>query len=364
MLKYPPSLITIMAMKGLILAGGLGRRIRPLTHAGPKQLIPVANKPVMHYAIEDLVASGIRDIGIIVGYTPERISAIKESCGSGEKWNARITYIEQDAPLGLAHAVWTARNYLGSDNFVMYLGDNLIGSGIKKFVEEFVSSGADASLLLAKSRSPERFGVAELAGGRVISVEEKPATPRSDTVLAGVYIFSPAIMKYIKNLKPSARGELEITHAIQRMIQDGRKIIHHVIQDWWDDAGTAEDILHANRMILSKMEGKIEGSVVANAIAGAVRLGKGSVVKGSTIAGPAIIGENVLIEDARIGPYTSIGNDVKIAGGSIESSIIMDGCTLRLPKKKLVNSLIGKSCVIKESDAMSFVIGEDSRVEI
>ncbi|MBI4019222.1 MAG: glucose-1-phosphate thymidylyltransferase [Candidatus Aenigmarchaeota archaeon] len=353
-------------MKGIILAGGLGKRLRPLTHAGPKQLIPIANKPVIHYAIEDLVASGVIEIGIIVGYSAERINAIKDACGDGSKWNAKITYIEQDAPRGLAHAVWTARDFLGQDSFVMYLGDNIISGGIGKFVKEFFASDADASLLLAKSRTPERFGVAEIKDNNIVSVEEKPVKPKSDTVIVGVYIFRPSIMRQIDVLSPSARNELEITHAIQGLLSSGRKVLHHTISGWWDDAGTGEDVLHANEMILSALKPYNAGTVEEGAsIHGAVEIGKGTVVrKGAKIIGPVKIGDNCTIANASIGPYTSIGDLSEIISGTVESSILMSGCFIDIGAKKISGSLLGKNSKIRNGDTMRLMIGEDSDISV
>lgn len=354
-------------MKGLILAGGLGKRLRPLTHAGPKQLIPIANRPVLHYVIEDLVASGISDIGIIVGYSTERINAIKDACGDGSKWGAKITYIEQDAPRGLAHAVWTARDFLGHDSFVMYLGDNIISGGIGKFVKEFEASHADASLLLAKSRTPERFGVAEIKENRIINVEEKPARPKSDTVIVGVYIFRPVIMKYINGLKPSARNELEITHAIQELLAGGGKVFHHIISGWWDDTGTGEDVLHANEMILSTIKSHNAGTIEQGAVVqGAVEIGKGTVIRnGAKIIGPVKIGDNCTIINACIGPYTSVGDSSEIISGTVESSIVMSSCVIDIGTKKISGSLLGKNSKIRNGkNIMKLMIGEDSEISV
>jgi glucose-1-phosphate thymidylyltransferase len=353
-------------MKGLILAGGLGKRLRPLTHSGPKQLIPIANKPVMHYAIEELVNAGVKEIGIVVGYTEERINAIHEACGSGEQWGINITYIEQDGPKGLAHAVWTSKDFLGNDSFVMFLGDNIIGSGIKQFVDEFGESEAEASLLLARANNPERFGVAEIHENKIISVEEKPDNPKSDTVMAGVYIFKSSIMAEIEKLEPSARGELEITHAIQNLLSNGKEVIHHTIDDWWDDAGTGEDVIHANEMILSKLEERIDGTVEDGAeINGVLELGHGSVVNpGAKITGPVKIGKNSIIS-GQIKPYTSIGDNVKILSGHIGNSIIMNNAVIDIGDKKIENSLIGKNSKITRADnGMKFMMGEDSSVEV
>jgi len=354
-------------MKGIILAGGMGKRLRPLTHSGPKQLIPIANKPVLHYAIENLAEAGITEIGIIVGYTPERINAIKDACGDGTRWGARISYIEQDAPRGLAHAVWTAKDFLGDSNFVVYLGDNMIGGGIKKFVEDFRRSGADASLLLSESKTPEKFGVAEIAAGKIISVEEKPAHPRSNMVITGVYIFRQTLMDHIKGLKPSTRNELEITHAIQSLLASGGKIQYHVINDWWDDTGSYDDVLHANEMMLSSLKSLIEGTIDHKTkITGAVELGRNSVVRESIINGPVKIGMNCIIERSELGPNTSIGDNTVIRNGTIAGSIIIGDAVIEAAGKKIAGSLIGKRVSIAAHNGQfaRLVLGEDSEVTI
>jgi glucose-1-phosphate thymidylyltransferase len=359
-------------VRGLILAGGLGKRLRPLTHTGPKQLIPIANKPVLHYCIEDLVNAGIKDIGVIVGYTEDRINTIKESVGDGSKWGAKITYLEQDAPRGLAHAVWIAKDFLKNDDFVVYLGDNILKGGIKHFVEEFKKSDAEASILLCKVDKPEKFGIATLDNkGNIIEVEEKPQKPKTNYAIVGVYLFKSIIFEHIKNLKPSTRNELELTHVIQALIESKHKIISHFVNGWWDDAGTTDDILHANYIMLNDIQSsEIKGKVEEKAkIIGNIKLGEGSIVRsGSLIKGPVIIGKNCDIgENVYIGPYTSIGDNTKIINGEIESSIIIGDSVIDC-KGKIVDSLVGKQSNIISSNKLpkgyKIITGENSEISL
>ncbi len=358
-------------MKGLILAGGLGTRLRPLTHTGPKQLIPIANKPVLFYVIEDLVEAGITDIGIIVGYTEERINIVKNTVGDGSRWGARITYIEQDAPRGIAHAVSCAREFMGDEPFVVYLGDNILKSGIVDLVDEFKKSGAEASILLSHVPDPQKYGVALLDDkGVVIDVEEKPKVPKSDLALIGVYMFNPHIFKVIETLEPSWRGEYEITDAIRNIILSKKfKVISHIVNDWWDDTGTAEAILHANHLILRDLNPKMEGTIEDGArVLGNIELGQGSIIKnGTVVRGPAIIGKNCKIGPGYIGPYTSIGDNTTIIGGEVESSIIIGDTTIEFDKK-IVDSLIGRYTNIVSRNSLPkgyrFIIGENSEIQL
>jgi len=360
-------------MKGLILAGGLGKRLRPLTHTGPKQLIPVANKPVLFYCIEDLVNAGIKDIAIVVsGHDPLRAEAIKQAVGDGKRWNVNINYISQDQPRGLAHAVAIAKDFISDDNFVMYLGDNMLKGGINKFVEEFKNSGADASILLTKHKNPEKFGVAVLNDKNdIIELEEKPASPKSNLVIVGVYLFNSKIFDAISKIVPSARGELEITHAIQKLIENKDRVISHIIDGWWDDTGNAEDILHANHLILTELEHEIKGVIEDGArIIGDIRLGEGSTIRsGAVVRGPAVIGKNVIIgPNTYVGPYTSIGDNCNIEGCEVESSIIIEGVIIKV-NKRIVDSLIGKdSKLLSSSNRLpsghKLIIGENSEIEM
>ncbi|MBU4501416.1 MAG: glucose-1-phosphate thymidylyltransferase [Nanoarchaeota archaeon] len=336
-------------MKGLILAGGLATRLRPLSYTGPKQLICLANKPVLHYIVEDLKNSGINDIGIIVGYTEERINDVKNSLGDGEKWDVKITYIEQDAPRGLAHAVSIAEDFINGEDFVVYLGDNIIKSGIKKLVEEFKNQDNDVNLLLAENDTPEKFGVAYVKEDEIIDIEEKPQNPKSNLVITGVYIFKSSIFKYLNKVELGKGGELQLTDAIRMMVHSPEhKVCYHLIEDWWDDTGTAESVLRANHLLLEDLKRKVEGKVDPTAkLLGNIQVGKGSTIKENcVIRGPVIIGNNCQIgPDTYIGPYTSVGDETVIKKGDIESSVILKGTYIDLDKK-IVDSLIGEKVKI------------------
>ena len=353
-------------MKGLILSGGKGTRLRPITHTSAKQLVPVANKPVLYYAIEAIVAAGISDIGIITGDTGAEVRA---AVGDGARYGARITYIPQEAPLGLAHAVLTARDWLGDDPFVMYLGDNLIRDGIVPLVDEFRSAAPDAMILLARVPEPERFGVAELEGDRVVRLVEKPPQPRSDLALVGVYLFSPLVHDAIDRIRPSARGELEITDAIQRMIDDGRRVIPHVIAGWWKDTGRLEDMLEANRMFLDALEPRCDGEIGEQVrLEGKVVLEAGAVLRHCTVRGPAIIGERTVVENAYIGPFTSVYYGCTVRNAEIEHSIVLENSRIEDVDGKIESSLLGKDCVVTRSPhrprGFKLMLGDHSRVEL
>lgn len=360
------------SMKGLVLAGGIGTGLRPLTHTGPKQLIPVANKPVLFYGIEDMMKAGIKEIGIIVGYTEERINILKNAIGDGLRWGAKITYIRQDAPRGLAHAVYCAKDFMGDDPFVVYLGDNILKGGITKYVEDFENSDYDAAILLSEVEEPWKYGVATLnEKGEVIDLEEKPEKPKSNFVLVGVYFFKPTIFNAIEKIKPSKRGELELTSAIKELIiSKDRKVKSYFTTDWWDDTGTAEAVLRANQVILSdlkssEMKGEVEDGV---RILGNVKIDEGSLIKrGSIIRGPVVIGKNCMIARAYIGPYTSIGNNTTIIGGEIESSIVVGDTRIECDKR-ILDSLVGRHSIITSSGAplrgYRLIIGESSKIQI
>jgi glucose-1-phosphate thymidylyltransferase len=353
-------------MKGLILSGGKGTRLRPITFTQAKQLIPVANKPVLFYGIEALVEAGIREIGIVVGDTKNEIM---ECVKDGSKWGAKITYIEQEAPLGLAHAVKISESFLGKEPFVMYLGDNILRDGIKPFVQKFLSKKPNSLILLSKIDHPERFGVAELEGGKVIRLIEKPKKPPSDLALVGVYIFDYHIFEAVNSIKPSWRNELEITDAIQFLIDKGYKVMAEVVNGWWKDTGKLEDILGANRLILEKIENKIEGELDNESkITGKVIIQKGSIIKRSSIRGPVIIGSGCEIIDSYIGPFTSIHENVKIVRSEIEHSIILEGCTIKDIGSKIDESLIGRFAKIykckKKPVAYRLMIGERSEIGV
>jgi len=353
-------------MKGLILSGGKGTRLRPLTYTSAKQLVPVANKPVLFYGIESLIAAGIRNIGIVVGDTEAEIRA---AVGDGSKWGATITYIPQDAPRGLAHAVLISEPFIGRDPFVMYLGDNLLNKGITGFVEEFVREAPAAQILLTRVPDPQMFGVAELIDGRVVRLVEKPQEPKSDLALVGVYMFSPAVFESVKRIKPSFRNELEITDAIQDLIDRGLEVRPHLVDGWWKDTGKLEDMLEANRLILDTVCRSIEGSVDAESrIEGKVVIEAGAVVERSVIRGPVVIGAGARIVHAYVGPFTSIGPRAEIRDSEIEHSIVLEGSVISDLANRVEDSLIGRNCKIVrmpvKPSAYRFMLGDNSEVGI
>jgi glucose-1-phosphate thymidylyltransferase len=353
-------------MKGLILSGGKGTRLRPLTYTSAKQLVPVANKPVLFYGIEALVEAGIRDIGIVVGDTQAEIRA---AVGDGTRWNARITYIEQDAPRGLAHAVQISESFIGRQPFVMYLGDNLLNKGIVPFVEQFVREEPAAQILLTPVPDPQMFGVAELKDGKVLRLIEKPKEPVSDLALVGVYMFGPEIFTSVKRITPSFRNELEITDAIQDLIDRGLTVTPHLVEGWWKDTGKLEDMLEANRLILDTLARRIEGSVDEfSRVEGKVVIERGAVIERSVIRGPAIIGARARIAQAYIGPFTAIMNDVELRNSEIEHSIVLEGSQIHDLETRVADSLIGKNVKINRQplkpSAYRFMLGDNSEVWI
>ena len=351
-------------MKGLILSGGRGTRLRPITHTSAKQLVPVANKPILFYGIEAIRDAGIRDIGIIVGDTRDEIEA---AVGDGSSWGVDISYIPQAAPLGLAHAVKTAQPFIGADTFVMYLGDNLVKDGITPLVREFERDRPNAQILLAHVRNPQDFGVAELDGERIKRLEEKPRNPKSDLALVGVYMFDENVFAAIDSLKPSARGEYEITDAIQELIDRGMDVRSHVIKGWWKDTGKLEDMLEANRIILDTLDSANEGEVDYDTqIHGRVRIGKETSLIGSEVRGPVIIGQGCRIENAFIGPYTSIGDGVTVRGSEIEHSILLANSRILDLDGRIADSLIGRNVEVTRDSrrprVMRMMLGDNSQV--
>jgi len=348
------------------LSGGLGTRLRPITHTSAKQLVPIANKPILFYGIEAVVAAGITEIGIIVGETEAEIRA---AVGDGKRWGATVTYIRQEAPLGLAHAVKIAQPYLKTDAFVMYLGDNLVLDGITPFVEEFKRKQPDALLLLANVREPERFGVAELRDGRLARIEEKPEHPRSDLVLVGVYLFGPRVFEAVNAIKPAERGELEITDAIQYLIDHEARVEPHVITGWWKDTGRLEDMLEANRIVLDHHEPRQHGTVTGSSrLIGKVSIEAGAEIVDSVVRGPAIIGSKTRIVNSYIGPFTSVYHGVEIVNSEIEHSIVLENSKIIDVSPRIEDSLIGKDVVIRRTDrmpkALRFMLGDHSEVEL
>jgi len=353
-------------VKGLILSGGKGTRLRPLTYTRAKQLVPVANKPVLYYGIEAIANAGITDIGIIVGDTKEEI---RKAVGDGSKWGARVTYIEQSAPLGLAHAVLTAEEFIKDDSFVMYLGDNLILDGITSLVHDFDQSDANAQILLARVPNPEQFGVAELVDGQVEKLVEKPKDPKSDLALVGVYMFDKNIFMAARQIEPSARNELEITDAIQKLIDLNFKVNPYIVKGWWKDTGKLEDMLEANRMVLDGLKEEIHGFVDSySELNHKVIVEPGAQIIRSTIRGPAVIGRNSQIIDAYIGPFTSIQHDCLIRCSEIEHSIILEKAKIEEVDIRIEDSLIGRFVEVRKSKikprAYRFVLGDRSNVGI
>jgi len=353
-------------LKGLILSGGKGTRLRPITHTSAKQLVPVANKPVLFYGIESLAEAGIRDIGIIIA--PETGAEIQAAAGDGERFGVSITYIEQHAPRGLAHAVITAEDFLGDSPFVMYLGDNLLRDGIVELAAQFRSERPDALILLTEVPDPENYGVAELDGDRVARLVEKPKEPTSDLALVGVYMFTPPILEAARAIQPSWRGELEITDAIQHLIDAGMTVDPHIVRGWWKDTGQVQDMLDANRLILDDLDERIEGELIESRVEGRVVVEPGVTLERSTVRGPAIIGRGSRIANAYIGPYTAIAEDVTIDGAELEYSIVMEGSSIHDLEGRLEASLIGRNVRIARGPAQPrayrFVVGDNAEIAI
>ena len=353
-------------MKGLILSGGKGTRLRPLTYTRAKQLVPVANKPVLFYGVESIVAAGIREIGVVVGETK---AEIQEALGDGSRFGAKVTYIEQDEPRGLAHAVLISRDYLGREPFVMYLGDNLIADGIASLVEEYRRIGCNSQILLARVPNPEQFGVAELSGGTVVRLTEKPKEPRSDLALVGVYMFDETIWEAVSAIRPSPRNELEITDAIQWLIDHGKSVHPHVVSGWWKDTGKVEDMLEANRIILDTFTPRgLETVDNGSRVEGKVVIEPGARIYASTVRGPAIIGAGSEIRGAFVGPYTSIGPGCRIERCEIENSIVLEGSSLEEIRGRIADSLIGKNVRIhpgaERPRVHRFLVSDNSEIGI
>lgn len=356
-------------MKGVVLHGGAGTRLRPLTHTGPKQLIPIANKPMSLYAIEALKEAGIADIGVVLGsLAPEKV---REYYGDGSRFGVNLTYIDQGEPRGIAHAVRLTEYFVGEDPFVVFLADNILKGGIREMVSDFGESHAAAEIALCHVRDPQRFGIADVKNGRIVRLTEKPKDPPSDLALIGIYLFRKQVFDVIRRLKPSWRNELEITDAIQMLLDDGLEVRHRVVKGWWKDTGRPEDVLEANQLVLSDMQsynkGNLEHDVTTSGI---VCIGEGTVIRsGTTMRGPLIVGRNCEIgPDVYIGPYTSIGDNTLIRGVELENTIIMGDCKLDC-KKRIVDSLIGRNAEITDSAnnlprGSRFIIGENTVISV
>jgi glucose-1-phosphate thymidylyltransferase len=376
-------------LKGLILSGGKGTRLRPITHTSAKQLVPVANKPVLFYGIEAMAEAGIDEVGIIIA--PETGREIEAAAGDGSRFGVRITYVEQDEPLGLAHAVLTAERFLAGSPFVMYLGDNLLQGGISDLVAAFREHGPEALILLTPVADPENYGVAELATaeaeqsatpgtsqdaagqhtggpGRVVRLIEKPEQPATDLALVGVYMFTARIHEAARAIEPSARGELEITDAIQHLVDAGLRVEPHIVRGWWKDTGRLEDMLEANRLILDNLVGRVEGELVDSRVDGRVVVEPGARLERTTVRGPAVIGAGAQLRDCYIGPYTAVGEGCAITGAEVEHSILLAGSSVCDLDGRMESSLLGRNVTVRRSErqprAYRFMVGDNSDISI
>ena len=343
-------------MKGIILHGGHGTRLRPLTHTGPKQLLKIANKPMSQYVLEDLRDAGIKDIAIIIGDVyPEKV---KEFYGNGEKFGVNLTYVYQDNPKGIAHAISLCENFIGTDKFIVYLGDNILRTGLSSFVDKFQTSLTDAQILLAEVENPSQFGVVDIKDNKILKIIEKPKDPPSNFAVIGVYFLTPKIFKIIDELKPSWRGELEITEALQLLMEKGLNLDHDYVTGWWKDTGTPKDILHANQLILENM---------ANSNNDGIFIGKNCIIEpGSKIIAPVMIDDDCIIKSTvTIGPNVSIGKNSNLEHCNIKNSIVMDNCLID-KHVKITDSIIADGTEIKNntSNEFIFLLGERSKIEL
>jgi glucose-1-phosphate thymidylyltransferase len=355
-------------MKAIILCAGRGTRLRPLTFSNAKHLIPIANKPVMFYGLEAIIEAGITEVGVIVG---ENRSDFVRELGNGERWGIQITYIVQEEPKGLAHAASFARDFVQDQPFLMYLGDNIFQAGMKEVVKLYTAHRPNAIAFLYEVEDPRPYGVAELEGDQVVRVIEKPKEPKSRWILTGAYIFEPSVFDVIDQLKPSQRGEYEITDAIQGLVDRGARVMPYFVPGWWIDTGNAADMLRANRLVLRQIETKIGENVVMDehsALVGDVILGEGVQIRNSTVRGPAIIGPQSHIVDSFIGSFTSIGRDVTIAHSEIEHSIIMDGCIINDVEGRIDDSVFGRNITLRRADCLprahKFLLADDSQISL
>jgi len=353
-------------LKGLILSGGKGTRLRPITHTSAKQLVPVANKPVLFYGIEAMAKAGIDEVGIIIA--PETGEEIRKAAGDGSGFGVKLTYIVQDEPLGLAHAVLTAEPFLRDSPFVMYLGDNLLQGGIEDLVAAFRSGRPDALILLTPVPDPDQYGVAELQEGAVVRLVEKPREPKTNLALVGVYMFTSAIHAAARAIEPSGRGELEITDAIQHLVDQGLRVEPHIVEGWWKDTGRLEDMLAANRLVLDTIESHIEGELVDSQVDGRVVIEPSARLLRSTVRGPAVIGADAVLTDCYVGPYTAIGDGCAIENAEVEHSILLAGASVRDLAGRMESSLLGRNVKIGRDDrqphAYRFLVGDNSEIAI
>jgi glucose-1-phosphate thymidylyltransferase len=354
-------------MKALILSGGRGTRLRPLTHTRAKQLVPIANKANIDYVVEDIVRAGVTDIGVVI--SPETGTEVSNHLGDGSRFGCRFTFIPQDEPRGLAHAVKTAQTFLQDDPFVMYLGDNLLDGGIDHMLEVFNHGGIEACILLTKVPNPSSFGVAVRdPSGRITRLVEKPKEFISDLALVGVYLFSPKIHEMIATLKPSARGEFEITEAIQKLLETGATVHAEEVRGYWKDTGNARDLLDANRLVLSRLQYDVQGTVEDSELVGEVQIAAGAVVRRSRIRGPVSIAPGAVVEDSYIGPYTSIGENATVKSAEVEYSILMPGAGLERIQRRVDSSILGEDAQVHgEADrhnTVQFMLGDRSSVTL
>ena len=354
-------------MKGLILSGGAGTRLRPITHTSAKQLVPIANKPILFYGVEAMARAGIREIGIVVGHTE---SEIREAVGDGSTWDVEVTYLPQEAPLGLAHAVLIAHDFLGDEPFVMYLGDNMLEQDLGQFVDGFtggIASGPSARILLKKVPNPRMFGVAEMDGSGAISrLVEKPDEPLSDLALVGVYLFGSKIHEAVRSITPSERGELEITDAIQWLIDRGDVVDHHELHGWWIDTGKKDPLLECNQLVLESLSTSITGSIEGSStIDGEVVIGAGARIVDSHLRGPLVVGEDTVVEGSELGPFASIGDRCEVRGSCIRHSVLLDGVRVS-NLTDLTRSLIGREAVVEgpSSTTVQLMVGDHSVVSL
>jgi glucose-1-phosphate thymidylyltransferase len=359
-------------LKGLILSGGKGTRLRPITHTSAKQLVPVANKPVLFYGIEAIADAGIEQIGIVIA--PETGAEIEAAVGDGSRFGVTVSYIRQAEPGGLAHAVLTAEPFLGASPFVMYLGDNLLQGGITDLVAAFREHEPEALILLTPVPDPEHYGVAELepANGpqprRVVRLQEKPSRPHTDLALVGVYMFTAQIHEAARSIKPSARGELEITDAIQALLDGGKRVEPHIVRGWWKDTGRLEDMLEANRLILDNLVGRVDGELLDSRVDGRVVIEAGARLERTTVRGPAIVGAGAQLTDCYIGPYTAVGERCTISGAEVEHSILLAECSVCDLDGRMESSLLGRNVSVRRGDrqprAYRFMVGDNSDISI
>jgi glucose-1-phosphate thymidylyltransferase len=353
-------------LKGLILSGGKGTRLRPITHTSAKQLVPVANRPVLFYAIQAMADAGIEEVGIIIA--PETGDEIRSVAGDGERFGVKLTYIVQDEPAGLAHAVLTAESYLGESPFVMYLGDNLLQGGIGDLVRSFNQNAPDALILLTPVPDPDQYGVAELENGAVVRLVEKPAEPRTNLALVGVYMFTASVHAAARAIEPSARGELEITDAIQHLVDSGMRVEPHIVKGWWKDTGRLEDMLAANRLVLDTIDTRLDGELIDSQVDGRVIVEAGARLERSSVRGPAIIGAGAQLTDSYVGPYTAVGEDCVITNAEVEHSILLAGSEVRNLDGRVESSLLGRNVKIGRGDrqprAYRFMVGDNSEIWI